>query len=121
MKKTQGGKILLEFRRSTEVATKTRRSKLRSLLADNIEVRTITEDATFKLRYLDEVTTEEEIITAWKDQIEEIQPPAFKTIRNIPGGTRTVAIAIPMKLVCRAEKVGKLRVGWTVYRLFRKR
>ena len=120
VKKTQRGEILLEFRRSTDVATETHRSKLRSLLTDDIEVRTITEEATFEIRYLDVVTTEEEIIAAWKDQIGEIHPSALKTIRDVPGGTRTAVITIPMKLASRAEEVSKLRVGWTVCRLLRK-
>ena len=86
-----------------------------------IAVRTITDEATFELRYLDGITTEEEIVAAWKDQIGEIHPSPLKTIRAVPGGTRTAEIAIPMKLACRAEEVGKLRrVGWTVYRLLRK-
>ena len=69
VKWTQRGEILLEFRRSAEVATEMHRFKLRRLLAEGIEVRTIIEKATFELRHLDKVITEEEIITVRKDQI----------------------------------------------------
>ena len=64
VKKTERREILLEFKRSTEMATEMHQSKLRSLLADDIEVRTITEEAPFELTYLDKVKTEEEIIAA---------------------------------------------------------
>ena len=41
-------------------------------------------------------------------------------IGNVRGDTRTAIIAIPSKLTCRAEEIGKLHVGWTVCRLLRK-
>ena len=83
-------------------ALKLRRSEmhqpnLRSLLAEEIEVRTITEQAIFEIKYLYEITTEEELITAGKNQIWEIQPSALKTIKNVPEGTRTPVISF-MKL-----------------------
>ena len=102
------------------MATETHRSKLRSWLADVVKVRTITEEATFELRYLDEVTAEEEIIAAWKDQIGQIHPSDLKTIRDVLEDTRTAVMPIPMKLAGRAEELGKLRSGWTVFRLLRK-
>ena len=82
MKITQKGEILLEFRRSTEVAMHTHRSKLRSLLAEEVEVNAIIEETIFELRYLDEVTTEE-IIAARKDQ-REIESSALRKIGNVP-------------------------------------
>ena len=47
----------------------------------------ITHETTFELRYLDEVTTEDEIIYAWREQIGELHPSAIMTVRNAPGGT----------------------------------
>ena len=82
VRRTQNGEILLEFRRSAEVSTKMHRSKLRNLLVEEVKVGTVTEETSFKLRYLDEVTREEEI--------GEIQSSALRKVRNVPKGTRVL-------------------------------
>ncbi|XP_037929914.1 uncharacterized protein LOC119664510 [Teleopsis dalmanni] len=119
IRKTQKGELLLEFKRSTE-ATMVHQANIKSILSEEIEVKTLTEEVTLELRYLNEITTKEEIITAWKEQIGAIQPSAIKTIRSAPGGTRTAIIVIPKMQAGKAEEVGKLRVGWTVCRLLKK-
>ena len=53
------GEILPEFRRSAEATAETHHSKLKTISSDDIEFRTITQETTFELRYLDEVTTED--------------------------------------------------------------
>ncbi|XP_037941097.1 uncharacterized protein LOC119674048 [Teleopsis dalmanni] len=103
IRKTQKGELLLEFKRSTE-ATMVYQANIKTILPEEIEVKTLTEEVTLELRYLDEITTKEEIITAWKEQIGAIQPSAIKTIRSAPGGTRTAIIqmqqGIDMDVCC---------------------
>ena len=44
------------------------------------DIRTITEKTIIELKYLDRVTTKEELIVAWKQKIREIQSSALRNI-----------------------------------------
>ena len=54
---------------------------MKTILSDDIEIRTITQETIFELQYLDEVTTKDEIISSGREQIGEIYPPDIRTIR----------------------------------------
>ena len=69
---------------------------------------------------MDEITTEDEITDAWKEQIGKIPSSTLKRIRNFLRATGATIIAIPMNLAFRAKEIGKLHVGCTVCHLLRK-
>lgn len=117
-RRTQQGDMLFELKKDPEVKSSAYREQfaksLGDLVGDGGNVKALCQEATIECRYLDEITTVEELGRELKTQCELGEE--VLTIRLSKGyqGTQTAMIRLPVSAASKLLEKGKVRVGCSV-------
>lgn len=117
IRRTQQGELLLQLNISGE-DTSAFKTLIGESLGETAEIRSLSHRVTIECKDLDEITTEEDIMNALRNQM-EITDTALDDInlRKGYGGTQTASIRMPAESARKALSVGLLKVGWVRCRL----
>lgn len=117
-RRTQQGDMLFELKKDPAIKSSAYREQfaksLGDLVGDGGNVKALCQEATIECRYLDEITTVEELGRELKTQCELGEE--VLTIRLTKGyqGTQTAMIRLSVPAASKLLKVGKVRVGCSV-------
>lgn len=95
IRRTQKGDLLIQLKESGD-KTADFKSVISEALGEQASVRTFTHRTTIELKYVDEVTTKEDICEAIKAQfgVEGVSPADFLSLRKAYGGTQIATISL---------------------------
>ncbi|XP_058449259.1 uncharacterized protein LOC131429227 [Malaya genurostris] len=114
VRRTRNGEMLLELKRNPKAGSISYKELTEKALGNKVEVRALCPEATLRCKDLDEITTEEEVKLALKEQCELGEVQMTIRIRNGPDGTKVALIKLPVDAANKALKVEKICVGWSV-------
>ena len=119
IRRTQKGDLMFELKKSSVGKTDDFRNQVLNSLGENVAVRSQKHEIYIQCKDLDEVTSREEICTALKEQfkLEEFGEASIVSLRKAYGGTQTATMRLPVESAQKLLAVGKIRIGWVVYRL----
>ncbi len=118
IRRTRDGQMLLELNRGSDKKSADYRELVKTALADQAEVRTLSQEISLECRDLDEVTTKGDIRQALDDfGFKNLNESVIKSIRKAYHSTQIAVISLPADLAYKLLKAGKLKVGWVVCRI----
>ncbi|XP_062714136.1 uncharacterized protein LOC134290922 [Aedes albopictus] len=111
---TRNGEMILELRRDPKGSSSSYKELTEKAMGDKVEVRALCPEATLLCKDLDEVTSEQEVELAMKEQCELGEARMTIRVRNGPSGTKVASIKLPIDAANKALRVGKIKIGWCV-------
>lgn len=119
IRRTQKGDLLLEIKAGNEDIVEKFQEKMEESIGKQADIKTRKQEVRVECRYLDEVTTKEELCNAVMNVlgVEGIKESAIKRLRKSYGNTQTAIISLPVDLGSKLLKIGKMKVGWVVCRI----
>lgn len=114
VRRTRNGEMLFELKRDPKAGSISYKELTEKALGNKVEVRALCPEATLLCKDLDEITTEEEVKLALKEQCELGEVQMTIRIRNGPDGTKVASIKLPVDAANKALRVEKVCVGWSV-------
>lgn len=117
VKRTQKGHLLFEMKGSEE--KKDYQGMVEKALGSMASVKTLTQETIIVCKDIDEVTTQEEVLAAIREQFQIGTLPitAIKSMRPAYGGTQTAIISLSVANARILLLAGKVKIGWTVCRM----
>lgn len=116
VRRNAAGDLLLQLGKS--VAATQVSGAISRTLGDSASIVTRTDEMTFEIRDLDELTSTADICDALGKSLEStIEVAAVKSIRKAYKGTQTAVVQLPMDLARKAVEYGKVRIGWVNCRI----
>lgn len=114
IRRTRNGEMILELKRDLKANSSSYKELTEKAMGGKVEVRALCPEATLQCKDLDEVTSEDEVGFAMKEQCELGEVQMSIRIRNGPSGTKVASIKLPIEAANKALRVGKIKVGWCV-------
>ncbi|XP_062713362.1 uncharacterized protein LOC134290278 [Aedes albopictus] len=114
IRRTRNGEMILELRRDPKGSSSSYKELTEKAMGDKVEVRALCPEATLLCKDLDEVTSEQEVEVAMKEQCELGEARMTIRVRNGPSGTKVASIKLPIDAANKALRVGKIKIGWCV-------
>ncbi|XP_058456323.1 uncharacterized protein LOC131433746 [Malaya genurostris] len=114
VRRTRNGEMLFELKRNPKAGSISYKELTEKALGNKVGVRALCPEATLRCNDLDEITTEEDVKFALKEQCELGEVQMTIRIRNGPDGTKVASIKLPVDAANKALKVEKICVGWSV-------
>lgn len=114
IRKTAKGELLLQLNKQTSEEAKNIKEAMEKVLQETATVKSLCQRKAIECRDLDEITTEEDIISSIKEHMPDITgiQKADIKMRNRSDGTQTAIITMAAVDANKMIKVGHLRVGW---------
>lgn len=113
-RRTQKGEMLFELKKGPTINSAAFKELVEKSLGETAKVRALSQETVIECRYLDEVTTEEELKNALKTQFELGEAAPSIKMRKGYGGTQTATIKLPEITAEKLLQIGKVKVGWSV-------
>ena len=113
-RRTQKGEMLFELQKDPSVKSAAFKELVAKALGHEAGVRALSQETTVECRYLDEITTEEEVRNALKEQCDLDDETLVIKLRKAYGGTQTASIRLSAAVAPKLLKKGKIKVGWSV-------
>lgn len=114
IRRTRNGEMILELKRDLKASSSSYKELTEKAMGGKVEVRALCPEATLQCKDLDEVTTEEEVGLAMKEQCDLGGVQMTIRIRNGPSGTKVASIKLPVDAANKALRMGRVKVGWSV-------
>lgn len=114
IRRTRTGEMILELRKDAVTKGPAYKALAEKVLGDTVEVRALTMEVTLQIKNLDEITVEDEVAQALKEQCEAVVPKGAVRLRKGRDGTQVAAVRLPLDEGKKALKTGSLKVGWSI-------
>lgn len=114
IRRTRNGEMLIELKKDQKSSSSSYKEITERAMGNAVEVRALCPEATLQCKDLDEVTSEEEVRLAMKEQCELGEVQLTIRMRKGPFGTQVASIKLPIEAANKALKTGKIKVGWSV-------
>lgn len=108
--RTQKGEMLLELKNA--VSSEMYKTKLESSLGNDAAERALSQETVLILKYLDEITTKDDIGNDISAVIQET--PTIKWLAKGPNGTHTAGISLKTPYAIKLLELKTVRIGWSV-------
>lgn len=113
IKRTRNGEMILLLKKEPKASSVSYKELTEKALGNMVEVIALCPEATITCKDLDEITSEEDIRLALKEQCELGEVRMSIRIRNGPSGTKVAAIKLPIDAANKVLRIGIVRVGWS--------
>ena len=110
-RRTQNGEMLFELQKDPSVKSAAFKELVANALGHEAKVKALTQETTVECRDLDEITTEEELRSALKEQCNLGDEPMVIRLRKAYGGTQTAAIRLSAAVAPNCSGKAKSRSG----------
>lgn len=119
IRRTQKGHMMFELKRSEDSKGELYQEMVVSAVGDLAKVKVLTEVITIVCKDLDEVTSKEDLLKAFKDKfnLPTLEESSIRSIKKSYDGSQTAIICLPLEVAKKVLLAGKIKVGWTVCRL----
>lgn len=119
VRKTRNGEVLLEFSADAKTKSAEFKKAVETVLGQDATVKALTQEVTMECRYLDEITTADELRIALKEQyaLGDGQSDFPIRMRKAYGDTQIASFSLPVEAANEMLKNGKIKVGWSVCQL----
>lgn len=117
IRRTRIGEMILVLKKDAKEKGAVYKQLAQEVLGDEVDVRSLTAEATLQCKNLDEVTDAAEVSAALKEQCDIDVASKAIHLRKGPQGTQVAAIRLPVAEANKAKNLGILKVGWSVCRL----
>lgn len=119
IRKTAKGELLLQLKQQTSEEAKKIKEAMERVLEETATVKSLCQRKSIECRDLDEITSQEDIISSIKEHIPGIGTVQKEDIkmRTRSDGTQTATITMAAVDANRMLEVGHLRVGWVRCRI----
>lgn len=114
IRRTRAGEMMFELKQDSKTRSSVYKELTERVLGENVKVRAMCPEANLKCEDLDEVTTEDELKKALKEQCEIGDVEMSIRLRKGPFGTQVATLKLPIDAANKALEIGKIKVGWSV-------
>lgn len=114
IRRTRNGEMILELKKDPTASSSSYKELAERAMGGTVEVRALRPEVTLQCKNLDEVTSEEEVRSALKEQCELGEIQMTIRMRRGPFGTQVASIKLPTEAAIKSLKAGKIKVGWSV-------
>ncbi|XP_036342962.1 uncharacterized protein LOC118752361 [Rhagoletis pomonella] len=119
IRKTASDELLFELKKPANHLTQKFKAAVETILGDNAQVRSLTQESLIEIKDLDEVTSKEEVLKAVNDSLIDahIGLTAIRSMRAAYGNTQTCTMSLPTATAYKLLEKSKVRIGWVVCRI----
>lgn len=114
IRRTRAGDMIFELKKDSKHKSSSYKELTEKVVGDMAQVRAMTPEVTLRCVDLDEITTEDDVRTALKVQMELGDADMTVRLRRGPSGTQVATVKLPVDAADRALRIGKVKVGWSV-------
>lgn len=114
IRRTQGGDMIIELKKDSKNKSSTYKELTERVMGEGVTVKAMCPEATLQCKDLDEITTEDEVRTAMREQCGLGEVAMSIRLRRGPFGTQAASIKLPVDAANKALETGKIRVGCSV-------
>lgn len=114
IRRTQTGDMIFELKKGSKNSSSAYKELAEKIMGEKVKIKAMCPEATLQCRDIDEVTTEEELRSALKEQCELGEAQMIIRLRKGPYGMQVATITLPVDAANKALKVGKIKVCWSV-------
>ena len=112
-RRTQKGEILFELKNKPSVRSVAFKQLVEKSLGEEANVRALSQETVIECRFLDEITTEDELRSALSGSCDSSDVPMVIRMRKSYGGTQTAVIRLSTSAANKLLEVSKIKVGWS--------
>lgn len=114
IRRTQAGDMIFELKRDSKNRSSAYKELTERVMSEKVHVKAMCPEATLQCKDLDEITTEEEVRLAMRDQCNLEGVEMTVRLRRGPFGTQAASIKLPVDAANKAMTIGKIKVGCSV-------
>ncbi|KXJ67809.1 hypothetical protein RP20_CCG010455 [Aedes albopictus] len=112
--RTQAGDMICELKKDSKNRISVYKKLTERVMGKKVQVKAMCPEATIQCKDLDEITTEEEVRLAMKEQCDLEDVDMTVRLRRGPFGTQAASIKLPVDAANKAMTIGKIKVGCSV-------
>lgn len=119
IRRTQKGDMLFELNKNNATESSKYKEQMAIALGDHANVKALKKEKVIVIKYLDEITTKEEIAEALSLQLAnfECNETMVKWLSKGYGGTQNAGISLPADQAYKLLAVEKIKIGWSICRI----
>ncbi|XP_062713546.1 uncharacterized protein LOC134290421 [Aedes albopictus] len=111
IRRTQAGDMIFELKRDSKNRSSAYKELTERVMGEKVHVKAMCPEATLQCKDLDEITTEDEVRLAMRDQCNLEGVEMTVRLRRGPFGTQAASIKLPVDAANKAMTIGKIKVA----------